>query len=160
MKALKIVTVALIIGAVLGATATEIYDVYRYSHKNYVFEKRIHCKSVADSYVKEQKNDWLYVSLLPGKVDYSPARNSCVAGVETTIISAMSRSTDSIVDPLSEEILFSKEAKPIPGYNQPTDFDLAFDYVLKNTGKPTDLQKKSDEQITNTEHEHGPWEKY
>jgi hypothetical protein len=172
MKTWQIATLTLIAGAALGITATEGFNLYRQSHNkqinNQIFQDRLHCKSVADAYVKEQSKDRIIVSLLPGKVDYSPARNSCVAGVETGIISTSPMITDSIEDLLSGETLFSVKGEYPVGYNQPAPIDLAFDYVLKNASKPTELQKSSDDiaskmrsQVTSPSGaSHGPWEQY
>ena len=89
---------ALIAGIVLGAAATEGFNVYRQSqdsyrqsHDNQIFQERVHCKAVADAYVKANSTDFKEdptaqsgLSVTLDKVDYSPARNSCVAEVETT----------------------------------------------------------------------------
>ena len=85
MTTRKITTMALIAGIVLGAAATEGFNVYRQSHDSQIFQERLRCKAVADAYVKEENStDPDHVSSTLDKVDYSPARNSCVAEVERT----------------------------------------------------------------------------
>jgi predicted negative regulator of RcsB-dependent stress response len=95
MMTRKITMMALIGGVVLGAAATEGFSVYRQSQDSYrqsqasqIFQQRVHCKAVADAYVKEntdlRDNTETGTSVTLDKVDYSPARNSCVAEVETT----------------------------------------------------------------------------
>jgi hypothetical protein len=155
----KITIIALIAGIVLGAAATEGFNVYRQSHDSYrqsqnsrIFQERAHCKAAADAYVKENNTDnGPLVSLLPGKVDYSPARNSCVAGVEKIMVNRKASSAltiDSIQDLLSGETLF--DARCIDDCGAPSGWpgsldsyiDRAFDYVMKNTSKPTELEKE------------------
>src|ERR1035441_2561498 len=83
MTTRKITIMALIAGIVLGAAATEGFNVYRQSHDSQIFQERLRCKAVADAYVKEENStDPEHVSWILDKVDYSPARNSCVADVE------------------------------------------------------------------------------
>src|ERR1039457_6142787 len=53
MMTRKITMMALIGGVVLGAAATEGFNVYRQSHDSQSFQQRVHCKAVADSYVKD-----------------------------------------------------------------------------------------------------------
>ena len=83
MMTRKITILVLIAGIVLGATGTEGFNIYHQFHNNRIFQERLHCKAVADAYIKENDTGQGGVFLLPGKVDYSPARNSCVAGVDT-----------------------------------------------------------------------------
>jgi hypothetical protein len=148
----KITIMALIVGIVLGTVATEGFNIYRQSQNSRIFQERAHCKAVADAYIKENNtDDGPLVSLLPGKVDYSPARNSCVAGVEKIMVIRNASSTltiDSVQDLLSGETLF--DARCIdncgapPGWPGSLDsyIDRAFDYVMKNTSKPTELEKE------------------
>ena len=95
MMTRKITMMALIGGVVLGVAATEGFNVYRQSQDSYrrsndgqSFQQRVHCKAVADAYVKENTdlndNSVTGRSVTLDKVDYSPARNSCVAEVERT----------------------------------------------------------------------------
>src|ERR1039457_2335470 len=97
MMTRKITIMALIAGIVLGAAATEGFNVYRQSHDSYrqshdsqIFQERLRCKAVADAYVKANSTDVQanptdpnFVSVTLDRVDYSPARNTCVADVET-----------------------------------------------------------------------------
>ena len=155
----KITIMALIAGIVLGAAATEGFNVYRQSQDSYrqshdsrIFQERAHCKAVADAYVKENNTDnGPLVSLLPGKVDYSPARNSCVAGVEKIMVirnASSALTIDSVQDLLSGETLFDArcidDCGAPPGWPGSMDsyIDRAFDYVMKNTSNPTELEKE------------------
>jgi hypothetical protein len=77
MTTRKITTMAILSGIVLGAAATEGFNVYRQSHDSQIFQERLRCKAVADAYVKEETStDPEHVFLTLDKVDYSPARNS------------------------------------------------------------------------------------
>jgi hypothetical protein len=57
MMTRKITIMALIAGIVLGAAATEGFNVYRRSHDNRIFQGRLRCKAAADAYVKENSTD-------------------------------------------------------------------------------------------------------
>ena len=94
----KITMMVLIGGIVLGAATTEGFNVYRQSQDSYrrshddqSFQQRVHCKAVADAYVKKgtdlRDNSETGTSVTLDKVDYSPARNSCVAELETAYYS-------------------------------------------------------------------------
>ena len=55
------IALPLLAGIVLGAAATEGFNVYRQSQDSYrksqassIFQQRVHCKAVADAYVKEK----------------------------------------------------------------------------------------------------------
>jgi hypothetical protein len=78
----------LIGGFFLGVAATEGFNVRRQSHDSQIFQQRMHCKDAADAYVKEKtdlnENGVTGTSVTLEKVDYSPARNSCVAELDTT----------------------------------------------------------------------------
>ena len=77
MTTRKITTMAILSGIVLGAAATEGFNVYRQSHDSQIFQERLRCKAVADAYVKEETStDPEHDFLTLDKVDYSPARNS------------------------------------------------------------------------------------
>jgi len=89
-----ITTIAIVGGIVLGAAATEGFNVYRQSRDGQIFQERVHCKAVADAYVKANSTDVQanptdpnFASVTLDKVDYSPARNSCVAELETAYYS-------------------------------------------------------------------------
>ena len=88
----KLTVMALMGGVVLGAAATGGFDAYRQSRDSRVFEERAHCKALADAYVKAHStaaeanpDSSGFVSVELDNVAYSPARNSCVAALETTI---------------------------------------------------------------------------
>jgi len=82
--------------------------------------------------------------VLLDKVDYSPARNSCIAELETTYYSQRTTlENESIRDLISGETLFSVKSTD-------EDFDafrlyLSFrvwDYVMKNASEPVELEKE------------------
>jgi hypothetical protein len=149
----KITIMALIAGIVLGAAATEGFNIYRQSHDSRIFQERLRCKAVADAYVKENSTDfkeddstaqsWVTVTL--DKVDYSPARNSCVAELETTYSSqrvALANFEDlSVRDLLSGETLFSSRCIKNCEVLRVVWGDRAFDYVMKNASEPSEIER-------------------
>ena len=175
MMARKIIILTLIAGIVLGVAATEGLNVYRQSHDDRIFQERLRCKAAADAYVKEKSPDPKedpFVTV--DKVDYSPARNSCVAELETTYWGPPVLENLSVQDLLSGENLFSSgicskdcaDLRPLWG-------DPAFDYAMKNVAEPLELQMqygrvqsmrapKSAPQIdpATGERIQGPWSKY
>jgi len=145
MTTRKITTMAFIAGIVLGAAATEGFNVYRQSHDSQIFQERLRCKAVADAYVKENSTDEnstepMGVSLTLDKVGYSPARNSCIADLESVIYyPGGARRTENVEDLLSGENLFSVNCTEGCEMLQVMSVDPAFDYVMKNaSSKPYD----------------------
>lgn len=156
----KITIMALIGGVVLGAAATEGYNVYRQSQDSYrqlqasqSFQQRVHCKAVADAYVKENTdlndNSVMGKSVTLDKVDYSPARNSCVAEVDTNrFFSGGGTENESVQDLLSGETLFSVETQnSVKGTDDYGSFRVMFlprvwDYVMNNASEPVELEKE------------------
>jgi len=155
----KITMIALMAGVVFGAAATEGFNVYRRSHDSQSFEQRVHCKAVADAYVKEHTdltdNSDTGTSVTVDKADYSPARNSCVAEVETTTYFRGGFVTyERVQDLLSGETLFTASESQIgSGSNaKRTGLDLdivqfrflprVWDYVLNNADEPVALGKE------------------
>jgi hypothetical protein len=142
MMTRKITIMALIAGIVLGAAATEGFNFYRQSHDSQIFQERLRCKAVADAYIKKNNTGFL----LPGKVDYSPARNSCVAGLDRMWIpnDRASTPTESVTieDLLSGETLFSLTCT-ITCNAESMYIDSAFKYVMNNVSKPTALEKEA-----------------
>ena len=144
MTTRKITIIALTGGIVLGAAATEGFNVYRQSHDSQIFQERLRCKAVAEAYVKENSTDknstdqmGHFVTL--DKVDYSPARNSCVAATESVSFYPGGHfATENVRDLLSGETLFSLNCNK--GLDceaaQVVFLDRAFDYVIKNASKP------------------------
>jgi hypothetical protein len=143
----KITIVALIAGILLGAAATEGFNVYRQSHDGRIFQERLRCKAVAEAYVKENSSDFKEdplaksgVTVALDRVDYSPARNSCVAELETSYYSqriALANCENlSVRDLLSEETLFSAKCTGDCLSVKPFYADPAFDYVMKNASEP------------------------
>jgi len=162
----KITMMVLIGGIVLGAATTEGFNVYRQSQDSYrrshddqSFQQRVHCKAVADAYVKKgtdlRDNSETGTSVTLDKVDYSPARNSCVAQVETVeFFRGGSTERESVEDLLSGETLFSVSASQIGSGRtaKRTGLDLdavrvtllprVWDYVLINADEPVALGKE------------------
>jgi hypothetical protein len=157
MTTRKTATMGLIAGIVLGATATEGFNIYRRSHDSQIFQERARCKAIADAYVKENSTDLKAnpnpssaVTVTLDKVDYSPARNSCVAELETAREFQTPRrflliEDVSVQDLLSGETLFSERGtKDAPAGDLKILFaDRAFDYVMKNTSEPIGLQEQA-----------------
>jgi hypothetical protein len=140
---------ALIAGIVLGAAAREGFNVYRQSHDSRIFQERVHCKAVADAYVKENTdlNDDSVTgrSVTLEKVDYSPARNSCVAELEeTTYFRGGALVHESVRDLLSGETLFSTDCTGdcVEALLKPELVDPAFDYIVNNASIPMEVEKK------------------
>ena len=143
MTTRKITTMALIAGIVLGAAATEGFNFYRQSHDSHVFQERLRCKAVADAYVKEENStDPWHGSWILDKVDYSPARNSCVADVKAHYFFRTPPFTnEDVQDLLSGENLFSAQCTEKCAVTEVTFVIPAFDYVINNASKPSELQK-------------------
>ena len=154
MMTRKITVMALIAGILLGAAATEGFNVYRQSHDSQIFQQRVRCKAIADAYVKANSTDveanpdaTSGVSVTLDKVDYSPARNSCVAELETAYVAPrVAIVSDSVQDLLSGETLFSAHCRGEcqAGPLKFTEADDAFDYVINNASAPVALQKTED----------------
>ena len=140
----KIAIIALIAGIVLGAAATEGFNLYRQSHASRIFQERLRCKAVADAYVKANSSDlkedpfaksWVTVTL--DRADYSPSRNTCVAELETTNWDPrIILENSSVQDLLSGETLFSTKYTEHMGSVKEVYTDPAFDYVIKNASEP------------------------
>ena len=151
MMTRKITIMAVIAGIVLGVTATEGFNVYRQSHNNRIFQERLRCKAVADAYVKENSTDskedpfaksWVTVTL--DKVDYSPARNSCVAELDTTYWYAPTLLERlSVQDLLSGESLFFANSTD-EDFHASQDIFLprVWDYVMNNASEPLELERE------------------
>jgi hypothetical protein len=147
---------ALIAGIVLGAAATEGFNVYRQSQDSYrqshdsrIFQERARCKAAADAYVKENTdlndNSERGKSVTVDKVDYSPARNSCVAELESiSFFKGGALIFQSVQDLLSGETLFSLQCnKDCVEMLQKSEWiDPAFNYVMNNADEPVALGKQ------------------
>ena len=142
----KITTMALIAGIVLGAAATEGFNVYRQSHDSQIFQERLRCKAAADAYVKEEHStDPEHVFVTLEKVDYSPARNSCVAEVERDFIAEHAHfEVLNVQDLLSGETLFAANCPKTEGCEvlKWSFVKGAFDYVMNNASEPIELKKE------------------
>jgi hypothetical protein len=149
----NITIMALTAGIVLGATATEGFNVYRQSHDSRIFQERVRCKAVADAYVKENSTDFKEgpfesgVTVTLDKVDYSPARNSCVAELNTTYYSQRVALANwekvSVQDLLSGESLFSANSKD-EDFHASQDIFLprVWEYVITNASEPLELESE------------------
>lgn len=145
----KITIMALIAGIVLGAAATEGFNAYRQSRDSQIFQERARCKAIADAYVKENSTNFKEdptpldgVTVTLDKVDYSPARNSCVAELERTDdFGRTMRESSSVQDLLSGESLFSESCTGDCAALTSVWTDRAFDYVMKNASEPLELIK-------------------
>lgn len=141
---------ALTAGIVLGAVAAEGFNVYRQSHDSRIFQERVHCKAVADAYVKANSTDvkasptdTTFVSVTLDKADYSPARNSCVAELEAAYVAPPASTVfESVQDLLSGETLFSVRCTGDCEVEKSTFVNRAFDYVMNNTSEPIELEKE------------------
>jgi hypothetical protein len=166
MMTRKITIMALIAGILLGGAATEGFnayrqsqDSYRRSHDGQSFQQRVHCKAVADAYVKEntdlRDNSETGTSVMLDKVDYSPARNTCVAELETVdFFKGGATEHESVKDLLSGETLFSVSASQIGSGStaKRTGLDLdtvrvtflprVWDYLMNNASEPVELEKE------------------
>jgi len=142
MMTRKITIMALIAGIILGTAAIEGLNVYRQSLKSQIFQQREHCKTIADAYIKESSTDFKVdptaqsgVTVTLDKVDYSPARNSCVAELETVYFNQRTAYESlSVRDLLSGETLYSANCNKdcVDVLLKSSKVDPAFDYVMKN----------------------------
>lgn len=103
MMTRKITIMALIASVVLGVAATEGFNAYRQSHDRRI-QERANCKVVANTYLRE--NHTVGVIVMLRQMDYSPARDSCVAELETSFPTVHS-GFETVQDLLSGETLFS-----------------------------------------------------
>ena len=141
------ITIMALAGFVLGGAATEGFNVYRQSHDSRIFQERLRCKAVAEAYVKENSTD-LKEDPLSGftltviKADYSPARNSCVAELDTAFWGPRGVALDifNVQDLISRETLFQARCTNCL-IEQDRFADPAFDYVMKNASEPHELQE-------------------
>jgi hypothetical protein len=80
-KKMAIPALSLVLGLLVGGGSIE-YGHRRSDLKSkQVFEQRIRCKTLAESYVRKESNDTNYVHL--EQVGYSAKSNSCFAAVTT-----------------------------------------------------------------------------
>jgi hypothetical protein len=73
----RITVVAFLVGVLVGTGSVEAFHMIRDRNHRQVFEEKIRCKGLAEVYVKSNSEDESFVLL--ERVDYSPARNSCIA---------------------------------------------------------------------------------
>jgi len=154
MMTRKFTIMALIAGIVLGAAATEGFNVYRQSQNSYrqshdsrIFQERMHCKAVADTYVKENTdindNSVTGKSVTLEKLDYSPGRNSCIAELNTIIIAPGAAYVSySIRDLLSGENIVSNACTKDCEFLKLNLVNTEFDYIMNNASIPLDVLKE------------------
>jgi len=141
----KITILALIAGILLGAAATESFNVYRQSHDSQSFQERLRCKAVADAYVKEDPAAKIGFIVTLDKVDYSPARKTCVAEVEATDWGPLNVLVIySVRDLLSGESLFSARCTKNCDALKLVYTDPAFDHVTKSATEPMSVPRESE----------------
>lgn len=150
----KITIIALIAGIFLGAAATEGFNIYRHSQDSYrqshdsrIFQERLHCKAAAVAYVKENTdlndNSVTGRSVTLEKVDYSPARNSCVAELEeATYFRGGALVFESVRDLLSGENIVSNECTNGCELLKLNLVNTEFDYIMNNASIPVDVLKE------------------
>ncbi len=150
MMTRNITIMVLIAGIVLGAAATEGFNVYRQSHASQIFQERARCKAAADAYVKENSTDSTDLEgrhqgffVMLDQADYSPARNSCVAELETFAYAAPRSGFDilSVQDLLSGETLFSENCPGDCEVLKSMLVEPAFDYVMNNASIPLEQEE-------------------
>ena len=154
MTTRKITIMALIAGIVLGVSATEGFNVYRQSqdsfrqsHDSQIFQERLRCKAAADAYVKENTdlndNSVTGRSVTLEKVDYSPARNSCVAALEeATCFRGGALVFESVRDLVSGENIVSNECTKGCEFLKLNLVNTEFDYIMNNASIPVDVLKE------------------
>ena len=147
MMTRKITIIALITGILLGAAATEGFNVYRQSQNSRIFQERARCKAAADVYVKENTdlndNSVTGRSVTLEKVDYSPARNSCVAELNTTIFApGAAYESYSVRDLLSGENLVSNACTKDCEFLNFFLVNTEFEYIMNNASIPKEVVKE------------------
>lgn len=146
MTSQTITVMALAVGIVFGAAVSQGFDIYRQSHNSQAFQERVRCKTIADDYVKRNADltdgpTGKIVTL--DKVDYSPARNSCVAEVEEiTLFKGGSVGFESVRDLLSGETLFSMSMNKDSDALKLIFLPRVWDVVMKGASKPVDLDRE------------------
>jgi hypothetical protein len=120
-------------GLCLGIASDEVRHVVRDRSRAEVFQQRLRCRSLVDAYAKENSDE--YSSLIVDRVDFSRARNSCIAAIST----AMSGKRGTIwgyetIDLVTGEKLFSGScAESGANVNPPCD-----------SGRNIELMRKRD----------------
>src|SRR6266849_4315477 len=88
--------VGLVLGAVIGLCASAIY----YRRSSALFANRLRCRAIGEEYVARALG-----SPVLDKVDFSPARNSCVAAMQSHYLGFWNYQ---VADVVSNETLFAE----------------------------------------------------
>jgi hypothetical protein len=130
--------IAVLIGLLMGVGAAETYHAVRGSQDNVTFQRQVKCKALADDYVKENTVGSIVPMLI--QVAYSPARNSCVASVETWIyINDSDVTRYEVLDLLSGEHLYidaASNSNAQDGLRCMGNEEAAFRHSLKSASAP------------------------
>ena len=141
----KTTIVSLTVSFALGCMETESVNYYRQSHDSQSFEERFRCKAVADAYVKDDPAAKIGFVVTLDKVDYSPARKSCVAELEATETGLRTMlSIYSVRDLLSGESLFRARCTTNCDALKLVWTDSAFEHVIKSASMPESPPEQSE----------------
>jgi hypothetical protein len=88
--------VGLILGVAIGLGAAAIYN----RKSAALFANRVHCRTIAEGYITKSVS-----SPMLDKVDFSPARNSCVAAMQSHYLGFWNYE---VADVVSNETLFTE----------------------------------------------------
>jgi hypothetical protein len=102
----------LLLGCLIGAGLAQLFHIVRARRGAGLFEQRLRCKGLAESYQKDNSNEFDDVILV--RVDFSAAHNSCIASAEeiSTAISRQNRYVAfKVVDLLSGQVLFRQTCR-------------------------------------------------
>jgi hypothetical protein len=128
----------LLLGCLLGAGLVQMAHVIQARKGAMLFERRLRCKGLAQSYEKDNSNE--YNSVYVSRVDFSMAHNSCVASMEeiNTAVSRQNRYYNfEVVDLLSGQMLFRQTCR------SGSDAEGQSDFCALN-GKDSSLVKARD----------------
>lgn len=103
-----------VIGAACGALGLETFHHSR--DASILFERKLKCQSLARAFVKHRTSDFTHTSLQ--RVDYSPARASCIAEVNDTFTRPDSPNplwSFSVFDVVTGEVLFATPCTDVAG---------------------------------------------
>lgn len=64
-------------GVCVGVGLDQSWHAFRAKKGAEIFQQRLRCRRLADEYEKKESSDFNFLSI--DQVDFSPARNSCVA---------------------------------------------------------------------------------
>jgi hypothetical protein len=103
---MKKLWIAAAIGALLGASLTEVFHRVTDKRSRERFEMNLRCKRLADEFVSKASNDYRQVML--NEVHFSAARNACIASVDEAshVPSTATMWRYTVVDVASGETIF------------------------------------------------------